>query len=96
MMRYLISYDVNTSTPAGQRRLRRVAKACEAHGVRVQNSVFECVLEYAQLLTFREQLGALIDVESDSIRIYPLGKGSDRIIHMGIQKAFDVTAPLIL
>ena len=95
-MRYLISYDVNTTTPAGQKRLRRVAKACEDHGVRVQNSVFECVMDYAHLLTFREQLRTIIDEESDSIRIYPLGKDSSRIIHMGTQKAFDVTAPLIL
>ncbi|MGN0874163.1 MAG: CRISPR-associated endonuclease Cas2 [Akkermansia sp.] len=95
-MRYLISYDVNTTTPAGQKRLRRVAKACEDHGIRVQNSVFECVMDYSRLLMFREQLRAIIDAENDSIRIYPLGKDSNRIIHMGTQKAFDVTAPLIL
>ena len=95
-MRYLISYEVNTTTPAGQKRLRRVAKACEDHGIRVQNSVFECVMDYSRLLMFREQLRAIIDAENDSIRIYPLGKDSNRIIHMGIQKAFDVTAPLIL
>ena len=95
-MRYLISYDVNTTTPAGQKRLRRVAKACEDHGIRVQNSVFECVMDYSRLLMFREQLRAIIDAENDSIRIYPLGNDSNRLIHMGIQKAFDVTAPLIL
>lgn len=95
-MRYLISYDVNTTTPAGQKRLRRVAKACEDHGIRVQNSVFECVMDYSRLLMFREQLRAIIDAENDSIRIYPLGKDSNRIIQMGTQKAFDVTAPLIL
>ena len=95
-MRYLISYDVNTTTPAGQKRLRRVAKACEDHGIRVQNSVFACVMDYSRLLMFRERLRAILAAENDSIRIYPLGKDSNRIIHMGTQKAFDVTAPLIL
>lgn len=96
-MLYLISYDVSTTTPAGRKRLRHVARACEDYGVRVQNSVFECVLEYDAFLRLKEKLASLIHKEQDSLRFYPLGKnGREKVVHLGVQKAFDVEAPIIV
>ncbi len=96
-MLYLVSYDVCTNTLAGQRRLRRVAKVCEDFGVRVQNSVFECVLEYEGFLLLKDRLAKLIDMQQDSLRIYPMGRrGREKVVHLGVEKAFDVEAPLIL
>lgn len=95
-MLYLISYDVSTTTPAGKRRLRHVAKACEDYGVRVQNSVFECVLDYPAFLNLKAKLCQLINPETDSLRFYPLGKhGRDKVVHVGATTAPDVEAPLI-
>lgn len=69
----LITYDVNTETSAGRKRLRKVAKACVNHGQRVQNSVFECLLDAAQYAQLKAQLISLIDPEQDSLRLYRLG-----------------------
>ncbi len=97
LMLYLVSYDVSTSTPAGRTRLRRVAKACEDFGVRVQNSVFECVLEYKGFLLLKSRLTKLIDQREDSLRFYPMGRrGRERVVHIGVEKAFDVEEPLII
>ena len=73
-MLVLVTYDVNTEEEAGKRRLRRVAKVCVNYGQRVQNSVFECDLEPAQFVTFKETLSEMIDLEKDSLRFYLLGK----------------------
>ena len=72
-MLVLITYDVNTETPAGRKRLRKVAKICVNHGQRVQNSVFECLLDAAQYAQLKAQLEVLIDSEQDSLRFYQLG-----------------------
>ena len=72
-MLVLITYDVNTETPAGRKRLRKVAKVCVNHGQRVQNSVFECLLDAAQYAQLKAQLEVLIDPEQDSLRFYQLG-----------------------
>lgn len=96
-MLYLISYDVSTMTAPGRCRLRRVAKACENYGVRVQNSVFECAMDYTVYLQLREKLTKLIHPEEDSLRIYPLGKnGREKIVHIGKERGFDVEGPLVL
>lgn len=96
-MLYLISYDVSTATPAGKRRLRRVAKVCEDYGVRVQNSVFECSLQYDSFLEFKRTLISIMDIEKDSIRFYPLGKnGREKVVHVGVANGINVDAPLIL
>lgn len=95
-MLYLISYDVSTSTPSGKKRLRHVAKICEDYGVRVQNSVFECVMDYTSFLNLKTKLCQIIDTEHDSLRFYPIGKhGRDKVIHVGISSAPDVESPLI-
>ena len=73
-MLVLITYDVNTETPAGRKRLRKVAKRCVDHGQRVQNSVFECLLDAAQYAVLKAELTSLIDPALDSLRFYQLGK----------------------
>jgi len=72
-MLVVITYDVNTTDSDGQTRLRRVAKTCVDHGQRVQNSVFECVLDAAQCKMLKAKLLSLIDLEKDSLRFYYLG-----------------------
>ena len=73
-MLVLITYDVNTETPAGRKRLRKVAKRCVDHGQRVQNSVFECLLDAAQYAVLKAELTALIDPALDSLRNYAFGR----------------------
>ena len=83
-MLVLVTYDVNTETAAGRKRLRKVAKACVDHGQRVQNSVFECLLDAAQYAVFKAQLAALIDPDADSLRFYQLGNSyKTRVAHIG-------------
>jgi CRISPR-associated protein Cas2 len=93
----LITYDVSTVTPAGRRRLRQAAKTCLDYGQRVQNSVFECLVDPSQLVTVRERLLQIIDLETDSLRIYMLGKDWDhRVEHYGSKPSFDPTGPLVV
>ena len=93
----LISYDVNTEDAAGRRRLRKIAKQCLDYGQRVQNSVFECVLDAAQLRALEAKLVATMDQEKDSMRFYNLGNNySEKIRHYGIKPGYDPADPLIL
>lgn len=96
-MNILITYDVQTESSAGQRRLRRVSRLCMNYGQRVQNSVFECTITEVQLTELKNQLETTIDATSDSIRIYFLNKSeSRRTITLGKQTSFNVESPLIL
>lgn len=72
-MLVLITYDVNTETAAGKKRLRKVAKQCVNYGRRVQNSVFECIIDQTQCVLLKSILTDLIDQEKDSLRFYYLG-----------------------
>ena len=72
-MLVLITYDVNTETAAGKARLRKVAKQCVNYGRRVQNSVFECILDNAQSIALKAMLTDIIDIEKDSLRFYYMG-----------------------
>jgi CRISPR-associated protein Cas2 len=95
-MMVLITYDVNTETAAGKKRLHKVAKQCEDYGQRVQNSVFECIIDPARLKILQNKLLKLIDVEKDSIRYYYLGNNwRERVEHVGIKTSFDMEGPLI-
>lgn len=95
-MMILITYDINTETPAGAKRLRKVAKACQNYGQRVQNSVFECLIDTAQLTQLKHRLTELIDVEKDSLRFYHLGdKWSGRVEHIGAKASIDLAGPLV-
>ena len=83
-MLVLVTYDVNTETSAGRRRLRKVAKTCVNHGQRVQNSVFECLLDAAQYTMLKAALIALIDPAEDSLRFYQLGNQyKAKVEHVG-------------
>lgn len=96
-MMVLVTYDVETQTDAGRRRLRLVAKLCEDHGQRVQFSVFECLLEPALWVSFRAKLLAVVDPQSDSLRFYQLGANWQRKVeHYGAKSAYDPEGPLIL
>ncbi len=95
-MLVLITYDVNTETAQGRKRLRQVAKACEDYGQRVQNSVFECTMEAGMFLKVKDRLIKLIDKDSDSLRFYTLGNDRRKIEHYGIKPSFDVTGTLII
>ena len=89
-MLVLITYDVNTSDAAGRKRLRQVAKQCQNYGQRVQNSVFECLLDGSQLKLVRATLIDLIDPEKDSLRFYFLGeKYQTKIEHIGTKVSYD-------
>lgn len=92
----LITYDVSTITDGGKKRLRRVAKKCEDYGVRVQNSVFECVVDAAQLKTLEIALEEIIDPAVDSLRFYRLGNNyKSKVKHVGAKESLDVEGPLI-
>jgi CRISPR-associated protein Cas2 len=96
-MELLVTYDVDTTTVEGERRLRRVAKACEGHGFRVQKSVFEIVCDPARRLNFEAQLRELIDPTRDSIRIYQLDRGTfAKARHLGAAADPPHEGPLIL
>ena len=95
-MMVLITYDVNTETLAGQKRLRKVAKACQNYGQRVQNSVFECVIDPARLKQLQNTLAGLVDAEKDSIRYYYLGDDwRKRVEHAGAKASLDLEGTLI-
>lgn len=92
----LITYDVNTETKEGRTRLRKVAKQCVNYGVRVQNSVFECVMDPAKCREVKAKLEAIIDKNKDSLRFYYLGdQYKNKVEHIGAKDTIDVTAPLI-
>lgn len=92
----LVAYDVNTETPAGRKRLRRVARACLDYGQRVQNSVFECEVDPAQWTALRARLIGEIDEARDSLRFYRLGAdGKRRVEHVGAKPTIDLEGPLV-
>ena len=96
-MLVLIAYDVNTEDPAGRRRLRQIARQCVNYGQRVQNSVFECLLDPAQCKLLQAKLLAIMDPEKDSLRFYYLGKRyENKIEHFGCKRTYLLEEPLIL
>lgn len=96
-MLVLITYDVNTETAVGRKRLRKVAKQCVNYGRRVQNSVFECILDNAQCVTLKAILADIIDESVDSLRFYYLGnKYQTKVEHMGVDRGIAVDDTLIL
>lgn len=95
-MLVLIAYDVNTETSAGKKRLRKVAKICVDYGQRVQNSVFECLLNPTELCVVKQKLLKIMDSELDSLRIYNLGNNyKTRIEHFGAKETYDPQEALI-
>lgn len=96
-MMVLVTYDVNTETSTGRRRLRKVAKVCINHGQRVQNSVFECLVDPATWVTFKAELEEIIDPNIDSLRYYFLGSNwQRRVEHVGAKPGYNPEGPLII
>lgn len=96
-MLILITYDVNTTTASGEKRLRNVARKCVNYGQRVQNSVFECLLTEAQLVELKESLSSIINNTTDSVRFYFLGNNWQRKVEtLGRITSFDPTDTLII
>jgi CRISPR-associated protein Cas2 len=97
MMLVVVAYDVSTETDAGRKRLRRVAKVCEDVGQRVQNSVFECLVDAAQWTKLRAQLVKEAEIAEDSLRFYFLGDNwRHRVEHLGAKKTYDPQGPLVV
>jgi CRISPR-associated protein Cas2 len=89
-MMVLVTYDVNTETTEGKRRLRNVAKRCKNYGQRVQNSVFECLVDSAKWVVFKSELMDIIDIKIDSLRFYFLGANwHRRVEHVGAKPTYD-------
>ncbi len=96
-MLVLITYDVDTGDAAGRRRLRQIAKQCVNYGQRVQNSVFECLLDAAQCRQLQAKLIKLMDEQKDSLRFYYLGNSyQSKIEHFGAKPTYDPQEPLLL
>lgn len=96
-MLVLVTYDVETITPQGQKRLRKVAKECMNHGRRVQNSVFECIIDYTQFTELKLKLKSYIDEAHDSIRFYNFGnKYNSKVDFYGKDNGNNVEDELII
>ena len=96
-MMVLITYDVNTEDSEGRRRLRKIAKQCVNYGQRVQNSVFECILDAAQCRTLQHKLVTIMDPEKDSLRFYYLGnKYETKIEHFGAKASYEAEGVLMI
>lgn len=96
-MLVLIAYDVNPETPQGRARLRKVAKQCVNYGQRVQNSLFECILDAAQLKKVQHLLLQLIDPEKDSLRFYYLGNHYQaKVEHFGAKQTYQAEGLLMV
>jgi len=93
----LITYDVNTQTPEGRRRLRLVAKVCVDYGQRVQKSVFECLVDPVEFAQIRRKLEGIIDMKEDSLRYYFLGDNwKRRVEHVGAKETYDPEGVLVI
>lgn len=96
-MYILVTYDVDTTSKEGARRLRCVAKACLNYGQRVQNSVFECEVTEAQLCTLKNIIGNVIDTKKDSVRFYYLNRNIARRVEVfGKETSYDVNDVMII
>ncbi len=95
-MLVLITYDVQTSSDGGSKRLRKVAKTCQNYGQRVQYSVFECIVDAAQFAALKIELRGIIDEEKDSLRFYRLGNQyKTKVEHFGAKTSLNLEGPLI-
>lgn len=93
----LITYDVETVSASGKKRLRKVAKQCMNFGQRVQNSVFECMVDQAQFVELKHRLETIIDQEKDSVRYYHLGSNwKNKVEHIGVKTSYDPEGPLTI
>lgn len=93
----LIAYDVCTISKTGKKRLRQVSKACQNYGQRVQNSLFECSIDYGTFLKLKNELNGIVDHDLDSLRYYNLGnKWENKVVHVGAKPAYNPNDTLII
>lgn len=93
----LITYDVETKTSEGRKRLRRASKICENFGLRVQNSVFECIGDSGQIAELKHRLEKIIDHDHDSLRFYYLGNNwNKKVDHIGAKPSFDPEKDILM
>lgn len=93
----VIAYDIDMTSKDGAKRLRKVADACEKYGVRVQNSVFELIVDNAKLVVVKDLILRIIDPQSDSVRFYRLGNNyANKITVLGKKPVFEQEGRLIL
>lgn len=96
-MMVLITYDVQTTSPDGAKRLRTISKICQNYGQRVQNSVFECLVDPVQFKQLKTQLEDVMDRKTDSLRYYMLGANWKRKVeHVGVKEGYDPEGLLLL
>jgi CRISPR-associated protein Cas2 len=96
-MMVLITYDVKTESEGGPKRLRKIAKVCENYGQRVQNSVFECLVDPEQFVVLRNKLEKIMEKKDDSVRYYFLGSNwHRRVEHVGAKATYDPEGPMIV
>ena len=96
-MMVLVTYDINTETKESRKRLRHIAKICQNSGQRVQNSVFECLVDPAQWTKLRKELIDKMNEKEDSLRFYFLGSNwKRRVEHVGIKESYDPEGPLVI
>lgn len=96
-MLVLITYDVSTQDKAGKTRLRKVARECVNCGQRVQNSVFECIVDSSQMLLLKDKLLSLIDEKQDSLRFYYLGNNyQTKVEHFGAKESYEAEGVLMV
>ena len=96
-MLVIVIYDVSTEAVDGKKRLSKVAKKCSVYGQRVQNSVFECNIDWSQFIKLKGELKKIIDEKKDSIRIYNLGNSyKEKVIHIGIKPSIPIDGDLII
>lgn len=96
-MMVLITYDVNTEDASGKTRLRKIAKQCMNYGQRVQNSVFECVVDAAQCKMLQHELCSIMDETKDSLRFYYLGnRYKTKIEHFGAKETYEAEGVLMI
>lgn len=96
-MTVLIAYDINTESNAGKGRLRRVARLCANHGMRVQNSLFECQISGADLEILKAELHNIVNEDTDSIRIYFLNeKSRNKTICIGVHRQVNVYEDILI
>ena len=96
-MMVLVTYDVNVTSDTGKKRLRKVAKQCQNYGQRVQNSVFECLVDPTQFSELKHRLESIVDQNTDSLRYYLLGSNwKKRVQHYGAKESYDPEGILII
>lgn len=96
-MLIIITYDVSTETKEGKRRLVQVARCCASYGQRVQNSVFECNLDYGQYIKLQNKLEKIINSQTDSLRYYNLGNNyNNKVLHIGVKPSIPIEGTLLI